>query len=360
MALQSTKESVQQACSWGEQLATQMAKAPFVCGTSALGNLYRELEPREKLDICAAWFEQLPKPIVIDTAGRYGAGLALDEIGRCLRELRIDPNDVIISNKLGWKRIPLVGDEPTFEPGLWKGLKHDAEQAISYKGVLQCWQEGCRALGEDYRPQLVSIHDPDEYLDASASPADRERRFDAILEAYRALDDLKKSGEVALIGVGAKDWSVIRNIDASFSLDWIMFATLLTLYRHPKELVEDVGAIGRNGVTIINAGVFHSGFLVGGPYFDYQPAETNTTEPVDLFAWRQQLYQLCEKHDVRPAQACVQFATSAAGISTVALNCDNAQRVAENLTAVEKPIPSEFWRELRVEGIIAADYPFLK
>lgn len=360
MVPQSTQESTQKVSSWGEQLAAQIAAAPFVCGTSALGNLYRELDPREKLDICAAWFEHLPKPVVIDSAGRYGAGLALEEIGRCLRELRIDPKDVIISNKLGWKRIPLVGEEPTFEPGLWKGLKHDAEQAISYDGVMQCWQDGCRALGEDYRSQLVSIHDPDEYLDASASPSNRERRFDAIMDAYRALDDLKKSGEAALIGIGAKDWSVIRTIDASFSLDWVMFATLFTLYRHPRELVEDVGAMGRDGVCIINAGVFHSGFLVGGPYFDYKPGETNTTEPIDLFAWRQQFYDLCEKHDVTPAQACVQFATSASGISTVALNCDNAGRVVENLSAVEKSIPVEFWRALRDEGIIAADFPYLK
>ena len=359
MVPQSTEDSVQQACAQGEQPATQIAAAPFVCGTSALGNLYRELDPREKLDICAAWFEQLPKPVVIDSAGRYGAGLALEELGRCLRELQIDPKDVIISNKLGWKRIPLVGDEPTFEPGLWKGLKHDAEQAISYEGIIHCWREGCRALGDDYRPQLVSIHDPDEYLDASLSPADRERRFESILDAYRALDDLKKSGEVALIGVGAKDWGVIRNIDTSFSLDWIMFATLLTIYRHPRGLVEDIGAMGRSGVTIINAGVFHSGFLVGGLYFDYQPAEDNTAEPIDLFAWRRRFFQLCEKHDVTSAQACVQFAMSVPGISTVALNCDNAKRVAENLTAVEKPIPTEFWRELRDEGIIAADYPFL-
>ena len=38
----------------------------------------------------------------------------------------------MISNKLAWKRAPLLTDEPTFEPGAWVNIKHDAVQDISW------------------------------------------------------------------------------------------------------------------------------------------------------------------------------------------------------------------------------------
>ena len=53
-----------------------MSAAPFVCGTSSLGNLYRVLDHDTKAAICREWFRLLPKPVVVDTAGKYGAGVA--------------------------------------------------------------------------------------------------------------------------------------------------------------------------------------------------------------------------------------------------------------------------------------------
>jgi len=340
------------------RVADVVSHAPFVCGTSSLGNLYREIPPTEKLAICRQWFEHLPRPVVIDTAGRYGAGMALSEIGRCLREIGVDPKDVVISNKLGWRQKPLVTEEPTFEPGIWKGMTHDAEQAISYQGILDCWREGCDALG-DFRPRLASLHDPDEFLDAATSAADRSRRMDAILDAYRALFDLKRSGEVAMIGVGAKDWDVIREIDNAVELDWVMFATLLTVARHPHDLLLEIQRLADRGVVLVNAGVFHSGFLVGGDLYDYRPLKDCGERRSELLAWRASFESVCAKHHVAPASACVQFAVSPPGVATLALNCDTPQRVKENRVAVDSRLPPAFWNDMKSEGLIAENYPWL-
>jgi hypothetical protein len=137
-----------------------------VFGTATLGNLFVDLPEETKLEISRQWFET-GKAVVVDTAGKYGAGLALEVIGNNLRALKADPNQVIISNKLGWKRVPLTTDEPTFEPGAWLGLKNDAVQCISYDGILECWAQGNELLGEGYVCQFLSIHDPDEYLAAA-------------------------------------------------------------------------------------------------------------------------------------------------------------------------------------------------
>ena len=108
-------------------------------------------------------------------------------------------------------------------------LKHDAVQNISYDGIMACYEQGLDLLGGSYNTEIVSVHDPDEYLDAADSAFNREVRFRDILHAYLALKDLKRDGKVKAIGVGAKDWRVIRDIAKRVDLDWVMLATSFTI-----------------------------------------------------------------------------------------------------------------------------------
>jgi D-threo-aldose 1-dehydrogenase len=328
----------------------------LVFGTSCLGNLYEALPAETKLAISREWFEHVPAPVALDSAGKYGAGLALEVIGANLRELGVPAEQVVISNKLGWLRAPLRTPEPTFEPGVWAGLEHDAVQRIGYAGILECWEQGCELLGEPYRAQLASVHDPDEYLAAAASDAERRRRLDDVLEAYRALRELKQSGEVRAIGVGAKDWRVVREIAAAVELDWVMLANSLTIYRHPPELVELVASLAARGVGVINSAVFHAGFLVGGRFFDYRIVSPDKPADRQLFGWREQFYSLCGRHAVAPDAACVQFALSPPGIVAVAMNTSDPVKIARNVATVEAQIPQEFWVEAKAIGLIRADY----
>lgn len=58
-----------------------------IYGTSYLGNLYTELSYEQKLSLISKWFECTEKPVVIDTAEKYGAGLALEIISQGLSDL---------------------------------------------------------------------------------------------------------------------------------------------------------------------------------------------------------------------------------------------------------------------------------
>src|SRR5262245_32862139 len=114
---------------------TGLRVPPIVFGSSALGNLYGVIPDVAKLEIVSEWLEHVSPPVVIDTAGKYGAGLALEVIGRSLAKFETLPSDVLISSKLGWKRAPLTTSQPTFEPGVWIDIEHDAVQQISYDGI---------------------------------------------------------------------------------------------------------------------------------------------------------------------------------------------------------------------------------
>jgi D-threo-aldose 1-dehydrogenase len=333
----------------------EISLPPVLFGTSALGNLFVALDDDTKLKIVEACIHSSNGPAVFDCAGKYGAGLALEVLGRCLRQLDIAPADVIISNKLGWVRSPLKGTEPTFEPGVWKNLQHDATQRISYDGMIECFEQGNELLG-GYIPQMVSVHDPDEYLAAAGGRRDlEESRYADILDAYEALFDLKREGRVKAVGVGAKDWRTIARIVADVELDWVMFANSMTVKNHPKDLAVLMKDLARKGVTIINSAVFHSGFLVGSDYFDYRRVQRGDPGSDPLFRWREEFFAACEHFGVKPAAACVQFALNAPGVSSIALQSSDPARVKQNLQFAATPLPEDFWRALSRRELIDFD-----
>jgi len=338
---------------------TEIEVPPVIFGTSCLGNLYVALADNIKLDIMRQWFECVETPVVIDTAGKYGAGLALEVIGNGLRKLGIESGQIIISNKLGWMRSELKNPEPLFEPGVWKNLKHDAVQKINYKGILECWEQGCELLGGHYKTDIVSVHDPDEYIARAVSKIDREKRFSDVLEAYNALFELKEKGEVAAIGVGSKDWKIIKELTDRIQLDWVMLAVSFTIMNHPEELLDLIKILNNNNVGIINSAVFHAGFLTGGNFFDYRKVDPLSDSDKRLFEWRDKFFSICKSYNVKPAEACVIFGMSPPGIVSIALNTSKPDRVRENVGLVRAKIPAEFWITMKEENLIDKNYQFV-
>ena len=143
----------------------------LIFGTSALGNLYRELNGTSKEQIVQGWF----------------------------------------------KAIPSGGRNQPLSPGSGRTC---TMTRCSPSVTKECWEQGNALLGEGCRAELLSVHDPDEYLAAAASETDRTERFQDIREAYRALEDLKRSGDAAAIGIGSKDWRVIREVLEKLEVDW--------------------------------------------------------------------------------------------------------------------------------------------
>lgn len=338
---------------------TTIKVPPIIFGTSCLGNLYEALSNDVKLEIIKEWFEWVEAPVVIDTAGKYGAGLALEVIGNGLRNLNIDPNRIIISNKLGWYRIPLTNPEPTFEPGIWADIKNDATQKISYKGIIECYVQGCELLGGDYNTDIVSVHDPDEYLALASNEMERREKMQDILAAYEALKELKDKGKVKAIGVGSKDWKVIRELTDKIELDWVMLAVSLTIMNHPEDLLNYIQELTEKGIGIINSAVFHGGFLTGGDFFDYRKVDRNVENDKKLFKWRDKFYEICNEFNVLPSEACVQFGLTPPGVISIALNTSKPDRVRKNVAAVQAKLPREFWRAMQENNLINISYPFL-
>lgn len=337
---------------------TTSAFPPVFFGTSGLGNLFVALDDAIKLEIVKECFAHSKGPVVFDSAGKYGAGLALESLAKCLKQLNISPSDVIISNKLGWYRTELTTPEPTFEVGVWKDIQHDAVQKISYQGILDCFYQGNELLGE-YAPQMVSVHDPDEYLATAKSEEHRKELYSDILEAYKALALLKEQGKVQSVGVGAKNWKAIEEIAADVKLDWVMIANSMTVHDHPADLLAFMEQLKAEGIQIINSAVFNAGFLIGGDFYNYKLIDPLLPENQHFFKWREEFFNTCHDFGVKPAEACVYFGLHAPGVSSIALSTTNPKRVKENIEMAYKEIPAAFWIALKEKGLIEKEYSYL-
>ncbi|WP_231665462.1 MULTISPECIES: aldo/keto reductase [unclassified Pseudoalteromonas] len=332
-------------------MMTKLINFPkIVFGTSSLGNLFVELDIATKNELVKTAVENTPQMPLFDSAGKYGAGLALESLALGLKALDIAPKNVKISNKLGWKRVPLTSDEPTFEPGAWVNLKHDAVQDISYQGILECYHQGNELLG-DYEAKIVSLHDPDEYLAAAKDQKELEKRQQDILDAYKALLELRDAGKVESVGVGAKEVSVIDFISDHIQLDWAMFACSITPFTHEPSTINLLKKLNNQGVKVINSAVFNAGFLIGSDNLDYKTISRDSNP--DEFIWRDKFHELCTEFKIKPAEACVQFSFLFEGIESVALNSSSPKRVKGNVSLVEAHVPKAFWQAMQNSGLIS-------
>ena len=324
---------------------------PVIFGTSGLGNIYHDTPYETKLAIVRECVKNAKGLPMFDSAGKYGAGLALEMLGKCLKELNVKPNEVLISNKLAWYQVPLTTPEPTFEKGVWVNINHDAVQRISYQGILDCFEQGNELLG-DYSSQMASVHDPDEYLATAKSKEEEDKLYNDILDAYLALAELKAQGKVNSIGVGSKQWRVIQRISKDVDLDWVMIANSLTLHSHPKELIDFIAELHKKNVSIINSAVFNGGFLIGGDHYNYKYVDKTSEKGEVLYGWRERFFALCESFNITPAEACFNFGFNIPGVTSVALSTTRPEKVKGNIEMATKEIPQAFWEAMEKEGLI--------
>lgn len=319
---------------------TGLRVPPIVFGTDALDDVYRTIPDQTKREICVEWFRHVAPPVAVDTAGPDGGGRALETIGKVLARLEIGPDEVVISNRL-------VGQSG-----------REAVQRLSFDGVFESWDKGCQLLGGMYRPQLVSIDGLDQYLTAD-SPGDRDRRFQDLVDAYRALGELKRTGQVVGIGAVAADWRAVREILGVVELDWVMLRGGLTVLRHPPEVLGLLAELAERQIAVVASGLLDGGFLAGGKSFNGRVLHPDDSADRPILAWRKSFVALCEGHGVMPVDACVRFALPAPGVVATRLDTSHPDRVAGNVAAVARHVPGVFWESMKEEGLLEADYPYV-
>lgn len=316
-------------------------------GGAPLGNLYASLSNADAERTLEAAYDSGIR--YFDTAPLYGYGLSERRAGL---SLSARPRDsYVLSTKVGRRLRPtnpsavdgiIFEDVPPFQPYF----------DYSYDGIMRSFEDSLQRLGL-HRVDILLIHDVDKTNQGSEEEA--ERRFREVMDSgYKALEKLRAEGTVSAIGAGLNEWEWSQRFAEEGDFDCFLLAGRYTLLEQ-ESLNSFLPLCEEKKVSIILGGPYNTGILatgaVEGAYYNYAPA------PQDVMAKVKQIEDVCSRHRISLAAAALQFPLGHAAVASVIPGARSVEELRANLQMFATKIPSDFWAELKQQGLLRADAP---
>ncbi len=320
-------------------------------GGAPLGNLYRKILDEDAQAALQAAYDAGIR--YFDTAPQYGLGRSEGRFGQALN--RFDDAQVTLSTKIGRLLVDCAANEVTPEAFVDVPQKRIVFD-YSYDGVMRSFEASKARLGYD-KIDVLLIHDVDVFSHGSQEISDAKVRelFDA--GGYRALSELRASGDIAAIGAGVNEWEVCERLLGLGDFDGFLLAGRYTLLEQ-EALTSFLPLCVERDVGIILGGPYNSGILATGPVlgakYNYEDA------PQDILDRVTKIEAVCNAHGTKLIAAALQFVLGHPAVKTVIPGAVNSAEVAANVSLLEVPIPAGLWSDLRAEGLIRSDAPLPK
>jgi D-threo-aldose 1-dehydrogenase len=315
-------------------------------GGASIGELFvRVPETAAAATLAAAWDAGVR---YFDTAPWYGRGLSELRTGAGLRD---HPRSAFaLSTKVGrWLR-PAATDG--FDGAPWLGgSPNDVVFDYTYDGIMRSVEQSRLRLGIT-RFDIAWIHDLDRlYFDAATMDAHFR---DLAGSGWRALEELRASGQVGAIGAGINDLGLMPRFLDLGDIDAFLVAMPYTLLDQEVLDAEFPAGVER-GVGYVIGAVFASGILAKGPV---PGAKYAYADPSDAVLQKtRRIQEVCERHGVPLPAAALQFPLGHPSVASVIPGASSPAQQARNVDAFRHPIPADLWAELKHLGLLRDDAP---
>ncbi len=276
-----------------------------------------------------------------DTAPLYGSGRSEARFSDGLAGLPRE--SYVLSTKVGRVLDPApTGDPSTDNPDRLPDLI--PVNSWTRSDVHRSIEESLERLGLD-RIDILYVHDPDQ---------EEFGEQQAVEDAFPALIELREQGTIKAIGCGMNIWDMPARFVRQFDLDIVLLAGRYTLLDH-SGLAEFLPLCEERNVKIAIGGPYNSGILARNldqpVSFDYEPA------PPDLVDKARRLTAICNRHSVDLKSAALQFVLAHPAVATVIPGAQSVGELEQNVSLIQKHIPSSVWQEMRSEGLIPDEAP---
>jgi len=315
-------------------------------GCGSLGNLFRAVtddQASEMLDVALARGIRH-----FDTAPHYGQGLSERRLGDRLRPL--EGHGYVLSTKVG--RLLEPAGYAQQRHGFVSPMPFDIVYDYSYDGVMRSYEDSLQRLGLD-RIDILYMHD----IGRVTHGDDNDRLFPIAMDGgYRALDELRRDGRVAGIGLGVNEYEVCEAALGHGDWDCFLLAGRYTLLEQ-EALDTFLPLCLERGSTVIIGGPYNSGILATGTrgrgigHYNYADAPAAVVNKVAA------IEGTCEEFGVPMPAAALQFPLAHPAVASVIPGIGRAQRIDETLRLFTAPIPAELWEALVERGLLRDDAP---
>ncbi|MGH1483804.1 MAG: aldo/keto reductase [Geminicoccales bacterium] len=273
-----------------------------------------------------------------DSAPFYGFGMSERRIGDALRGYE----DVVLSTKVGRLLKPGLPDDPA-SLGWPAPLPFHPVYDYSYDGVMRSYEDSLQRFGLD-RIDILYIHDIGPFT--HTDPEEEARHFEeAMSGGYRALEALRRSGDIAALGIGVNETEVLlRTLDRG---DWDVFL-LAGRYTLLEQSALDLlfTHCAKQEVSVVVGGPFNSGILVGGSTWNYAEAPPDVIERVT------RIERVCTAHGIALPAVALQFPLAHPVVASVIPGTRTELEQRELLAWWKTDIPRGLWGDLKSEGLL--------
>ena len=282
-----------------------------------------------------------------DTAPWYGRGLSEHRVGDFLLD---QPRaEFALTTKVGrvFRRPP---DPADVDMSRWVGgLRFEFDFDYSYDGVMRSYEQSLMRLGLDTVDALL-IHDPDQFAHGEHWES---RMRDMSTSGIRALEELKRAGDIRAVGMGLNRTESIEVIPQMVDLDFLIVAMPYTLL--DQSGLPSLDKFAAAGIAVIIGAPFASGILVTGPgpgaRYRYAPAEDEIQKrTADIVA-------ACGRHGVSLPTAALHFPLGHPAVVSVIPGAAHPDEVRANIASFDQTVPAGLWEELKGQGLIAREAP---
>lgn len=278
----------------------------------------------------------------IDTAPQYGYGRSEHLVGDVLRERRAG---TVLSTKVGRRLKPV---KEWSEPHNWVNpLPFEQVYDYSYDGIMRSYEDSLQRLGMN-GVDILYVHD----IGTATHGVEGNKPLWKQLETggYRALRELRDSGEIKAIGLGVNEWQVLMDAFALGDWDVFLLAGRYTLLEQTS-LNPFMTTCLERGASVVIGGPFNSGILVGGSTFNYAKAPQAIVDRVKA------LETVCQDFGVALPAAALQFPLTHPAVCNVLPGPKSPEELDGILKWWDAKIPDALWTELANQGLLAAGTP---
>lgn len=285
-----------------------------------------------------------------DTAPWYGHGMSEHRIGHVLRGQ--PRQSFVLSTKVG-RVYSAPGPAQALGTSPWVGgLPFQLRFDYSYDGIVRSYEDSLHRLGLN-RVDLLLIHDLD--LNYHGGEEALEGHFlELERSGWKALEELKASGQIGGIGAGVNQLGTIPRYLDRFDLDFFLVAMPYTLLDQ-EPLLDEFPRCQERDVGIIIGAPFASGILatgaVEGAKYRYAAASAEVARKVSSLEAR------CQRYGVPLAAAALQLPLGHPSVAAVIPGAISPEQVEANVRLMQVEIPAELWQELKRDELLLAETP---
>lgn len=307
-------------------------------GGVAIGTAFENISDEKSHEILQiAWDHGIR---YYDTSPWYGLTKSERRFGTFLKERHRE--DFIFSTKIG--RLFHEVSQSDVPPTMWKApLNYDFRHSYTGDAVKKSIEDSLQRTGLDYI-DVVYVHDLSEDQVGDRYPYFFEQ---ATKGAFKALSQLRDEGVIKAWGMGVNKIEPILDCLEVADPDICLSATQYSILDHEDAVDRLLPAVKKAGVKLVSGAGFNSGFLGGRERFNYKEVI-----PKGMHEKRNRISEIAKKYNITILDAAIHFVLAADEFASIIPGASTPRQIEQNVNSMKKTIPSDFWNELKHEGLI--------